>query len=348
MELPALPAFAPTPPPPRPSRAVDLALSIAAIAWFLAARELSARSASGIAQRLDLLAVGLLLRPLFHIFLLLVGLSLLETMARRRSSTRDLLGLPWRSTAGQEAASGAALGWAASLAAVLPLAVAGSMHIQLWTEPRAFAYALLSLLGAALTALTLEIVFRGYAFRRMIDAMGTTAATLCLSLIYGLLFAFSPGSTGLGVLAMVLLALLLSLGWLRTHALWLSWGLNFAFTASLGLLFGLPTAGSTDLATIFQTSTHGRHLLTGGEFGPVAAPFTALVLLLAIPVLYRVTRDYAWIYTHTPIVAAGYPMDVPPPAAHTAMLSAVPPPPPPLVQILPTTPGQRSVSDPPV
>lgn len=342
-----MPAFAPTPPPPRPSKTLDLALSLAAIAWFLAARELSARSASGIAQRLDLLAIGLLLKPLFLIFLLAVGFSILDLITRRRSSTRDLLGLPRRSTAREEAATGIAIGWAAALLAVLPIALFGSLHIQLWTEPRAFLYALLSFLGAALAALALEIVFRGYAFRRMVDAIGPTGATLSMSLIYGVLFAFSPGATGLGIVVIALLALVLSIAWLRTHALWLSWGLHFAFTASLGLLFGLPVAGSTDLASVFQSSAFGPHALTGGDFGPEAALFTAVVLLAAIPVLFRLTRDYAWNYTHLPIIPAGYPMDVPPPAAHTAMSAAAPPAPPPLVQILPSTPQQRSVSDPP-
>lgn len=344
-----MPAFASTPPPPRPSKVLDLALVVAAVSWFLAARELAARSASGISQRVDLLALGSVLQPLFLIFLLVVGFSVLDFISRRRSSTRDLLGLPRRSTAREEFGVGAAIGWSALLLAILPIAIFGSLRAQLWTEPRAFLYALLTLIGAALAALALEITFRGYAFRRLIDAIGTTGATLTMSLLYGILFAFSPGSTGLGVLVMALLGLLLSLGWLRTHALWLSWGLNFAWTASLGLLFGLPVAGSTDLSAIVQATPIGRRLITGGDFGPEAAPFTAIVLLLAIPVLMRLTRNYAWNYTHAAIVPGGYPVDVPPPAAHTAMSEAnAPPPPPPLVQILPSTPQQRSVADPPV
>ncbi|GAC1357581.1 MAG: hypothetical protein NVSMB3_04230 [Acidobacteriaceae bacterium] len=344
-----MPAFSPTPPPPRPSKTLDLALAVAAVAWFLAARELAARSASGISQRLDLLALASVLQPLFLLFLLVVGFSVLDLIARRRSSTRDLLGLPQRPTSREEFGIGAAVGWSAILLSLLPIVLFGSLRIQLWTEPRAFLYALLTLAGAALTALALEITFRGYAFRRLVESIGPTGATLSMALLYGLLFAFSPGSTGVGVLVLALLGILLSIGWLRTHALWLSWGLNFAWTASLGLLFGLPSAGSTDLSAIVQTTAVGRRLLTGGDFGPEAAPFTVVALLLAIAVLVRVTRNYAWIYTHAPIVAGGYPVDVPPPAAHNAMAApASAPAPPPLVQILPSTPQQRSVVDPPL
>jgi len=338
----------PAPPPPRPSKTLDLVLAIAAVSWFLAARDLSARSASGISQRLDFLALGSLLRPLFLIFLLLVGFSVLDLLSRRRSSTRDLLGLPSRPTAREEFGVGAAIGWSAALLSILPILLFGSLRVQLWTEPRAFLYTVLTLAGAALGALALEIVFRGYAFRRLIDAIGPTGATLSMSLFYGLLFAFNRGSTSLGVLVIALLGLLLSMGWLRTHALWLPWGLNFAWTASLGLLFGLPTAGSTDLSSVIQTTPFGRRLITGGSFGPEAAPFTAIVLILAIAALVRLTRTYAWNYTHAPIIPAGYPVDIPPPAAHAAMSEpSAPPSPPPLVQILPSTPQQRSVPDPP-
>jgi len=342
-----LPATAPTPPPPRPSKRLDLALAVAAVAWFLAARELAAHSASGISQRFDLLAIGFVLRPLFLVFLLAVGFSLLDLVGHRHSSVRDLLGLPARLTSLQEWNLGAAIGWSALLLSIVPIAIFGTLHIQLWTEPRAFLYALFTLIGVALSTLALEIAFRGYAFRRLIAAIGPIGATLTLSLVYGLLFAFSPGSSGVAVLAMALVGLLLSLGWLRTHGLWLSWGLNFAWTTSLGVLFGLPVAGSTDLSSIFQTTAFGKRSLTGGEFGPEAAVFTTLVLLLAIAPLVRLTRDYAWNYTYTPILPGGFAMEVAPPAAHAAMAAAVPPPPP-LVQILPSTPQQRSAGEPPV
>ena len=43
-----------------------------------------------------------------------------------------------------------------------------------------------------------------------------------------------------------------------------------------------------------------------------------IVLVLAIVVLVRVTRDYAWHYTYQPIVGAAYAVEVAPPAEHMA------------------------------
>jgi hypothetical protein len=58
-----------------------------------------------------------------------------------------------------------------------------------------------------------------------------------------------------------------------------------------------------------------------------------------------VTGDYAWSYTHPPIIPAGYDVTIAPPAAHVAMEQAVaaqPINPASLVQILPTTPQTPS------
>jgi hypothetical protein len=87
----------------------------------------------------------------------------------------------------------------------------------------------------------------------------------------------------------------------------------------------------------------GHIWLTGGEYGPDGTNFMGFALLLGLIVLVRATRDYAWDYAHDPIIAAGYPMDVPPPAAHAAMEQAQQASSPALVQILPSTPQTRSV-----
>ena len=140
------------------------------------------------------------------------------------------------------------------------------------------------------------------------------------------------------------MAVLLTAAWRRTHALWLGWGLHFAWNAALGVLFGLPLFGGTELSNVVQAQAQGPLQLTGRGMGPIAAPWTVVVLLGAILFLIWVTRDFAWAYTHPPIVAAGYPMTVPPPAEHAAMEGSAAPPP--LVQILPTTPQSDSRAEP--
>lgn len=336
----------------RSERTLQLALFATSVAWFLAAETVASHAARGLSERFGVEAARPLLTSAFLLFLLVVGFSILQSIARRRSSLREVLGLPKRPTAGREWKLGAALGWGLVVLAVLPMAAAGTLSIQFWTQPRAFALLLLNLITLAVAALVEEVAFRGYAFRRLIEGIGPVAATIVLSLLFGLGHRLNPGATWASTLVTILAGVLFSIAWLRTHGLWLGWGLHFAWNASMGILFGLPVSGITDFSSIVQTRAFGQPWLTGGDYGPEGAGLTVIVLLVGIVVLVRVTRDYAWHYTYVPIVAAGYPMEAAPPAAHVAMeqqaqqaQQARPPAAVSLVQILPSTPQTRSVSD---
>jgi membrane protease YdiL (CAAX protease family) len=335
----------------RSERLLQFALFVTSVAWFLASDTVAGRASRGISQRFSLDASRPLLTSIFLLFLLAVGFSILQGIARRGSSLRDVLGLPKRPTARREWLLGAALGWSLVVLAVLPMALAGTLDIQFWTQSRAFGLLLLNLLTLAVAALVEEVAFRGYPFRRLIEAIGPVAATITMSLLFGLIHVLNPSATWTSTVVTMLAGLLLSVAWLRTRGLWLGWGFHFAWNASMGILFGLPISGINDFSSIVETRTIGHLSLTGGNYGPEGAAFTAIVLLIGIVILVRVTRDYAWHYTYVPIVPAGYPMEAAPPAAHVAMekqaQQATPATPVSLVQILPATPQSRSVVDDP-
>jgi uncharacterized protein len=337
----------------RSERTLQFALFITSVAWFLAADTVAAHSARGLSERFGLQASRPLLTSTFLLFLLAVGFSILQAIAKRRSSLREVLGLPKRPTSTREWQLGVALGWGLIVLAVLPMALAGTLHIYLWTQPRAFGLLLLNLITLAIAALAEEVAFRGYAYRRLIDAIGPVTATIAMALLFGFAHIFNPGATWASTLVTMLAGLLLSIAWLRTHGLWLGWGLHFAWNASMGILFGLPISGIGDFASVVQTRTVGRPWLTGGDYGPEGAAFTVVVLLIGIAILVRATRDYAWHYTYAPVVSAGYPMEPTPPPAHAAMeqmaqrtQQAQPPAGVSLVQILPATPQTRTDDEP--
>jgi hypothetical protein len=215
------------------------------------------------------------------------------------------------------------------------MVIAGALHPEFSWKISAWGGTLLSILTLAIAALAIEVAFRGFLFRRLIDAVGPTAATLLLSGIYALIGSMSPNATGLSFIIMIIAGVLFSIAYLRTHALWLGWGLHFAWAAAIAVIFGLPVAGVASYVSIVQTDTGGPLWLTGGIYGPDGALFTAILFLVVMIVVYRVTRTYAWNYTHPVLVPAGYPMDVAPPAAHTAMEQAAPASAPALVQIAP-------------
>jgi membrane protease YdiL (CAAX protease family) len=332
--------------PGRSERTLQLALFVTSATWFLASDVLAGRAARGISGRLNIDAARPLLEAVFLIFLLAVGFSILQAIAHRNSSLRDVLGLPKRVTSPREWILGVALGWGCVVLAVLPMALMGKLDVELWTQPRAVWLLALNLGTLAIAALAEEIAFRGYPFRRLIEAVGPVAATIGMSLLFGLGHALNPGATWTSILVTMLAGLLLSVAWLRTHGLWLPWGLHFAWNASIGILFGLPISGINDFASVVQTRAVGPLWLTGGGYGPEGAGLTAIVLLVGVVVLVRITRDYAWDYTHKPIIARGYALEVQPPPGHMAMEQQAPSAAATsLVQILPVTSQTRSAGD---
>ncbi len=327
----------------RTSKMLQLAVFGTCAAWFVSSEILAGRAARGLTNHFDFDAGRQLLSSIFLLFLLTIGFSLLNTISHRYSSLRSILGLPKRPTAWEEWVIGAAIGWGIVVLAVIPMALAGALYIHLWIAPRAFWLVLLSLGTFAVAALAEEVAFRGYPFRSLIEAVGPTGATVFMAILFGVVHMLNNNASWTSVLITMLVGVLLSVGWLRTHGLWLPWGLHFAWNASMGILFGLPVSGIIDFSSVIQTRARGPVWLTGGYYGPEAALFTIVAITVGIVVLVRLTRDYAWHYTYTPAVAGGYPMDAPPPAAHIAMEQQARPAS--LIQILPTTPQTRSVTD---
>ncbi len=323
---------------------LQFALSFTALMWAAAANALAAQAARGIALRFQLGAFEALMQSVFLLFLAIVGLRMLDFIATRGRLTREIAPLPRRAGFASEWGLGAAVGWGLCLATVLPLLLSGNLHGRLmWHGSSALAIllALATLLAASLAA---EIFFRGYAYRRLSAAVGPSWAAVLMSLIFAatLIFGHPPPNTITALVDGMAFGLILTMAYLRTHALWLGWGLHFAYRAVAAILLGLPIAGHAEFGSIADVYAGGPRWLSGGAFGLDAATFTALVMIAGMAVLYRVTRDYAWKYTHPEIVAAGYEVVVAPPAAHVAMERAAAAAPPPLVQILPTTPQAMS------
>ncbi len=340
-------ALTPNVPQQRTGRTFHLALFCAALAWSVSSRLLAASSAEGIANRLNADWAMSILSSAFFLFLLAVGFSLLDIIARRPTSARAALGLPQRPTAAREWLIGVALGWGTVALTVLPMALAGDLNISVWFQPRAFVVLVLSLIAVLLASLAQEVVFRGYPFQRLITAVGPIAGSFGMALLFALSSVLQHRASGIAVLIAFVSAIVFSMAWFRTHGLWLAWGMRFGWTASMGILFGLPVAGSSEHASIVSSLALGSRWLTGGDYGPEASWVMLLGLIACAIVLFRATRTYAWDYTHAPIVPGGFPMDIAPPPAHTAMEQAAQAKAPALVQILPSTPQGRSVENPP-
>ena len=330
-------------------RGFNLVLAGTALLWAVASRIVAERAAIGITARWSLYAFEPLLSAVFLVFLVVVGFALLDRIATRGGSIRAILALPLRPGWVREWGIGAAAGWGLALAVVLPVLLSGRLAGHLFTGLPMFGLAGLAIATLAVLSLAEELIFRGYAFRRLIEAVGPTWASLVLSFLFALMLLQGnlPDRPLNGLAVSMLFGLVLAMAYLRTHGLWVGWGVHFAYRAVTAVVLGLPVAGRVDMAGITDSFARGPAWLTGGQFGLDGALITIPLMVAAFAVVYRLTRWYAWEYTHPEIVAAGYEVTIAPPAAHVAMEQTTGAAPPPLVQILPSTSQSRSVEDEP-
>jgi hypothetical protein len=318
---------------------------VAAVLYFFLAQGLARHGARGLAgeQWAPLLEQGIL------VFLLLLGYSAMGFWLNRQMHPLSEQGLPRRAAWPREAGLGIAVGWSLAVVCVLPMVLVGGIAIFLDLQPSAWGWLLADAAFFALAALAEEIAFRGYGFQRFAHAVGPLGAALGFAAFYAIVQILLPGSSHASIAVAVVFSLLLSAAYLRTRALWLSWGLNFGWKASRALLFGLTVSGVNSHSPVVQGDPMGPFWITGGAFGLDGSWITFLVLLAALPVVFRVTSDLNFRYNAPVIVAGGIPADLDAAARRqhdAAMGPAAEPAAPGLVQINPvSTPPQPPPSD---
>jgi len=320
---------------------------VAAVLYFFLARSLAHRGAQGLAgEQWSPLAEQAML-----VLLLLAGYALFGFWLDRQNHPVSEQGWPRREGWPGEAGLGLAAGWSLAVVCVLPLTLVGGIAIVLSTGPSAWGWLAADAAFFALAALAEEVAFRGYGFQRFERAVGSLGAALGFAAFYAIVQALVPGSNRASVLVSVALSLALSTAYLRTRALWLCWGLNFGWKASRALLFGLAVSGVGSHSPVVQGDPMGPLWLTGGGFGLDGSWITFVVLLAAIPVVFRITRDLDFRYNAPVIVPGGIPVDLDAVAhrQHEAAMGPAASATPALVQIFPAaTPAPQQPEEPSV
>jgi uncharacterized protein len=309
---------------------------LAAILYFFLARELSRHFILGIATDQNEQWTPLFEQAM-QAFLLILGYAAMGLVLDRQVRPISAQGLSPRPGWRREFALGLAAGWALTLACVLPLTIGGGIAISVSTGLSSWGWLLADAAFFALAALAEEVAFRGYGFQRFADAVGPLGAALGFAAFYAIVQALLPGASRASVCVSVALSLVLSTAYIRTRALWLSWGLNFAWKATRALLFGLAIGGVSSHSPVIEGDPMGPFWLTGGGYGIDNSWITFFILLIGIPVVYRLTRDLDFRYNAPVIVAAGIPVDLDAAARrqHEAAMGPAEPAAPALVQILP-------------
>jgi uncharacterized protein len=315
----------------------SLAWFVVAGIYYVLAQQVSYRAASGLSSGdwLEFVQRCILL------FLLLVGFALMGYAGQHQRQPIKAMGLDRRPGWRREFALGAAIGWGGVVACVLPVALAGGLIVTLFTTWHQFGIILLDLAILAVAALLEEVAFRGYPFQRLIDAIGPGFATLVICVIFGVAHLHNPDSTGASTLVTMFAGWLLAVAYLRTRALWVGWGIHFAWNASMGILFGLPVSGVNNFSPVILSNANGPVWLTGDGYGPEGSLLAAIVLLALVVVTLKATRDLKHRYAQPVIVPGGIPVDIDAAARrqHEAAMSSPVEAKPQLVQISPAAPA---------
>jgi membrane protease YdiL (CAAX protease family) len=309
-------------------------LFLAALLYYFVARSLAHRAALGFTSD----AWFPLIDQAMLVFLLLVVYGAMGFWIDRQLDPISQQGFDRRKGWIREAGLGLSTGWSLAVVCILPMLVVGGIAVYLSAQASSWGWLIADAAYFALAALAEEIAFRGYAFQCFVRAVGPVGASLGFAAIYAIIQQLVPGRSTASFFVAFAFSLLLSAAYLRTRALWVSWGLNFGWKASRALLFGLAVNGLSTHSPIVQSDPMGPFWLTGGAFGLEGSWLAFFVLLAAIPVVFRITRDLNYKYNAPVIIPGGIPVDIDAAARaqhDTAMATPAPaaPQPPQFVQI---------------
>jgi hypothetical protein len=235
----------------------------------------------------------------FAIFLVL-GVPVLVVAYRflvRWLERRDVTELG-RTGAPRELATGLAIGFALFAATIGAIAILGGYSI---TGRNSLATIAVPLTAAAAAAFSEELVMRLVLFRIAEEWLGTWAAIVISSALFGLLHAGNPHATVWSTAAITLEAgTLLAAAYMRTRRLWFPMGLHAAWNFTQGGIFGVAVSGTTSEG-LLRGDLHGPAWLTGGTFGAEASAvavvvcLTCAVLLLAGSIRAGRTIAPSWV-----------------------------------------------------
>ncbi|MGE0404935.1 MAG: lysostaphin resistance A-like protein [Candidatus Korobacteraceae bacterium] len=230
-------------------------------------------------------AFDLVYRPLAMALMIAVFSAMEVVLDRVQGSPLAAQGLPSRNWA-REFLLGLAIGSMLIAIAVAALGLTGGVSLTATGSDHPVAALLGVLFVLSTAALLEELMFRGYPFQRLVEALGAAPAILVLSALFGYVHIRNPHASTIGILNTVLVGILLAVAYLRTRALWLPWGIHLAWNATLGVVFGLRVSG-LDLSVLVKGTTQGPEWLTGGDYGLEASVLGSVVILLGfLPVLW--------------------------------------------------------------
>jgi membrane protease YdiL (CAAX protease family) len=183
---------------------------------------------------------------------------------------------------------GALLGFAMVTVAIVVIASFFHLTVNIWINNQTLGLGVIVLSVILAAAMAEELAFRGYPFQRLVEGLGPLGAVVVLSTLFGAVHMSNPhvsDNRWVQVFAFsntLLIGIVLALAYLRTRALWASWGLHVGWNATLGLIYGLPVSGINQFSVFVRSTASGPEWLLGGKYGLEGGALGTMVILLGM------------------------------------------------------------------
>lgn len=212
------------------------------------------------------------------------------------------IGLNWTTAARRNLALGILGGLGAALTVlILPILTRAAdlepipgQHLE-W--PSVLFVSLVLLFGAVGE----EMLFRGYAFQVLVQAIGPFATILPMGVVFGLAHSLNQNFTVLALANTVLWGVVLGYAFLRSGDLWLPIGLHFGWNWTLPL-FGANLSGFTMDVTGYALQWKIGAIWSGGAYGPEGGLLTSAIIVALFFFLHRapIHRQEAFLLREAP------------------------------------------------
>jgi uncharacterized protein len=139
-----------------------------------------------------------------------------------------------------------------------------------------------------------ELAFRGLLFRILEEGIGSRAALLGSSVIFGVAHLANNGVHWVTLFSVTLVSLMLTIVFILWRNIWVVAAQHCCWNATI-FLIGLPLSGENwRPQALFETMSHGSVLWTGGAFGPEDSLVNVFVSIAICAALWRlVTRGFS-------------------------------------------------------
>ena len=162
----------------------------------------------------------------------------------------------------------------------------GEVHIAWSGSFGAIPGIVLTLAALALSALSEEVVFRGYPLQILMKGLGPWGSVILISSLFGLVHGRNPGATTLSVLGTILAGVVLAVAYLKTRSLWFPYGIHLGWNVGLSMVLGYPMSGIRTVS-ILTTDVAGSQTLLGGGYGPEAGILGIFIFITVAAGIYR-------------------------------------------------------------